>query len=240
MLYATPSADFLDHLQTHWPFPTPLIGCTLVSAQFSESAVSPELFNTYSIPVPQAGLKRQAEFLAARLCAREALRLQTGQAKIPTQQAHNRAPLWPKHSCGSMSHSHNICAAIVGNSSHWQSLGLDIEKPIEVERAQRLAKTILTPDEHSVYNSFDSQQRALYLTLAFSLKESLFKALNPLTNCYFGFYDAQVLDLEPAHQGRVRLKLCKSLSEQWQAGCELQGQFAQLHGSAVTLVSIAS
>ena len=240
MLYATSTADFLDHLQSHWPFPTPLIGCTLVSAQFSENAVSTELFNTYSIAAPQAVLKRQAEFLAARLCAREALRLQTGQAQIPTQQARSRAPLWPTHSCGSMSHSHNTCAAIVGDSRHWQSLGLDIEKPIEVERAQRLAKTILTPDEYSVYHSFDNQHRALYLTLVFSLKESLFKALNPLTDCFFGFYDAQVLDLEPIHQGRVRLRLGKNLSEQWQAGCELEGQFAQLHGSAITLVSVAS
>lgn len=239
MLYATPTADFLTHLQSHWPFPASLVGCTLVSAQFSESAVSPELFNRYAIPIPQAVLKRQAEFLAARLCAREALRLQTGQAQTPTQQAHSRAPLWPKHSCGSMSHSHNICATIVGDSRHWQSLGLDIEKPIKVERAQRLAKTILTPDEYSVYHSFDPQQRALYLTLAFSLKESLFKALNPLTNSYFGFYDAQVLSLEPAHQGRVRLRLAKNLSEQWQVGCELEGQFTQLHGSVLTLVSVA-
>lgn len=240
MLYTAPTADFLDNLKPHWPFPTALIGCTLVSAQFSQNAVSPELFDTYSIAAPQAVLKRQAEFLAARLCAREALRLQTGQANIPTQQAHTRAPLWPQHSCGSMSHSHNICAAIVGDSRHWQSLGLDIEKPIAVERAQRLAKSILTPDEYSVYCNLAHHPGAVYLTLVFSLKESLFKALNPLTNSYFGFYDAQVLDLEPAYQGVARLRLCKDLSEDWKTGCELEGQFSHLYGSALTLVSVAS
>ncbi len=240
MTNAASTAGFLSNLQQHWPFPAPLADCTLVSACFTESALSSELFASYAIPAPKAAIKRQAEFLAARLCAREALCLQTGLPSIPLQQENSRIPLWPKHSCGSMSHSHKICAAIVGNTQHWQGFGLDIEKPLSIPRAQRLAKTILTPDEYSIYSQFESSQGALYLTLVFSFKESLFKALNPLTGTYFGFYDAQVLDLEPAEKGQARLKLGKDLSAKWKTGDELEGQFSYLHGSALTLVGVTT
>lgn len=240
MADAAQDVGFLNHLQQHWPFPTPLLGCTLVSACFTAQAASPELFVHYTIPIPKAALKRQAEFLAARLCAREALRLQTGHPSLPSQQDHSRAPAWPQYSCGSMSHSHSLCAAIVGDSRHWQGLGLDIEKPLAHARAQRLAKTILTPDEYSVYGRLDDVTAATYLTLVFSFKESLFKALNPLTGTYFSFYDAQILDLKVAEQGHARLRLRKDLSPQWQAGDELSGQFSFLHGSALTLVSVAA
>ncbi|HHX34706.1 MAG TPA: 4'-phosphopantetheinyl transferase superfamily protein [Gammaproteobacteria bacterium] len=233
-------AEFLSHFQQHWPFPSVLPSCTLVSACFTEQAVSEALFSNYAIPMPKAARKRQAEFLAARLCAREALRLQTGHAALPAQQDHSRAPRWPQYSCGSMSHSHTISAAIVGDSSHWQSLGLDIEKPLSRMRAQRLAKTILTPDEYSVYQSLDASQGPQYLTLVFSFKESLFKALNPLTGTYFGFHDAQVLDLDGWYKGHARLRLRKDLSAIWQNGNELQGQFSHLHGSTLTLVSVAN
>lgn len=240
MTNAAQQAGFIDNLQQHWPFPTPLAGCTLVAACFTEQAVSPELFEHYAITAPKAVTKRQAEFLAARLCAREALRLQTGHPGLPTQQNNSRAPAWPQDSCGSMTHSHSLCAAIVGDSTHWQGLGLDLEKPLSSKRAQRVAKTILTADEYSTYSRLDDTAAAMYLTLVFSLKESLFKALNPLTGTYFGFYDAQVLDLLVAKQGHARLRLCKDLSPTWRSGDELEGQFTSLHGSALTLVSVAT
>ena len=234
------NAGFLTDLQQHWPFPTALPGCTLLSACFNQQALSPALFTHYQISAPQAVVKRQAEFLAARLCAREALRKQTGHASLPTQQAQSRIPLWPQHSCGSMTHSHHMCAAIVGDLKHWQGFGLDLEKPIPIERAQRLASTILTAEEYAAYSHLDPEQQAKRLTLAFSLKESLFKALNSLTGTYFGFHDAQVLDLQGTETGHARLRLEKDLSASWPAGSELEGQFAQLHGSALTLVSVAT
>lgn len=240
MINAAPPADFLYDFRQHWPFPTPLAACTLVSTRFNQQALSPDLFTHYAITAPQAASKRQAEFLAARLCAREALRLQTGHPDLPTAQEKSRIPRWPAHSCGSMSHSHNLSAAIVGTNHCWQGFGLDIEKPIPSQRAQRLAQTILTPAEYSTYQGLDNNQQAMYLTLVFSFKESLFKALNPLTGIYFSFHDAQVLDLEVTQTGHARLRLCKNLSTIWQAGCELEGQFARLHDSALTLVAVAT
>ncbi|QEY59029.1 4'-phosphopantetheinyl transferase superfamily protein [Pseudomonas sp. C27(2019)] len=232
--------DFLSQLQQHWPFVTALPNCTLVSACFNQDALTPELVADCAIDLPKATSKRQAEFLAARLCARKALHIQTGLASLPTQQENSRIPLWPAQSCGSMSHSHSLAAALVGDSHTWQGLGIDIEKPLSPKRAQRLAKNILTTAEHDTYALLNSGQQAMYLTVVFSFKESLFKALNPLTARYFSFHDAQVLDLNVADSGHARLRLAKDLSRDWPAGSQLEGQFSQLHGSVITLVSIAS
>jgi enterobactin synthetase component D len=232
--------DFLSHLQQHWPFPTELPNCTLVSTCFNQAALTPEFVADCAIDLPKAASKRQAEFLAARLCARKALHIQTGLAGLPTQQENSRIPLWPAQSCGSMSHSHSLAAALVGDCHHWQGFGLDIEKPLTHKRAQRLAKSILTNTEYNTFDHLDSTQQAMYLTVIFSFKESLFKALNPLTGTYFSFHDAQVLDLSSTASGYACLRLSKDLSVDWPAGSELEGQFSQLHGSVLTLVSIAS
>lgn len=234
------SKGFIQHLQQHWPLPSPLTDCTLVSACFTEQTVSPELFSHYGVTVPAGSTKRQAEFLAARLCAREALRVQTGRAQLPSQHDNSRIPRWPAHSCGSMSHSHGICAAVVGSTQHWQSLGLDIEKPLAIQRAQRVAKAVLTAEEYRTYQNLDSSLQAGYVTRVFSLKESLFKALNPLTGTFFGFQDAQVVTISTAETGQAHLQLLKNLSAAWPAGSQLLGQFSQLHGCTLSLVGVAA
>lgn len=239
MIFAAQFSGFLEHVEQDWPFPRHLTECTLVSTQYQQSAVSSTLYTQYNLPMPQAAEKRQAEFLAARLCAREALRLQLKHAQFPSQKKNSRAPVWPYGSCGSMSHSHPIAAAIVGSTKHWKNFGLDIEPPISITRSQRLAKAILTTSEHKVFSTLSAEQAAHYLTLVFSFKESLFKALNPLTDCYFGFHDAQVTTVDLAEQGFACLKLNKNLSRNWRAGHELEGQFTSIQGNTMTLVGIA-
>lgn len=229
--------EFLNSFQQHWPFMQQL-DCTLVSTRFEPEQLVDTDFLNNEISAPNAVRKRQAEYLSARLCARQALLVQTGKAGLPIQQENSRIPLWPAHSCGSLSHSHGIAAAIVGSRQNWCSLGLDIEKPLKSERAERLFSTILTVTEQQYYQRLNQQDAAWYLTCAFSLKESLFKALNPLTHVYFTFQDAQVVDFKLADVGSVRVRLGKNLSDQWVAGRELEGQFSSLHGSVITLISV--
>ncbi len=229
---------FLNTFQQHWPFAHKLRGCSLVSTRFDQQQLTDEDFIRSGIDAPKAVRKRQAEYLSARLCARQALWLQTGQAGLPTQQENSRAPIWPAQSCGSISHSHGISAAIVGETKYWQSLGIDIEKRLNVDRAQRLHNTILTPTEQQYYQRLDKQSAAWYLTYVFSFKESLFKALNPLTGVYFTFQDAQVLHFDVAEMGSARLRLCKQLSSSWPVGSQFEGQFARLHDSSITLISV--
>ncbi len=79
-------------------------------------------------------------------------------------------------------------------------------------------------------------QIALRVTLTFSIKEALFKALYPIVHKRFYFEDAQLL--EWSADGRARLKLLIDLSSEWHAGKELDGQFSVQDDHLLSLVAV--
>ena len=82
----------------------------------------------------------------------------------------------------------------------------------------------------------DYSQLGLGVTLTFSLKESLFKALYPLTRQRFYFEHAELL--EWSVEGYARLRLLTDLSADWQAGRELEGQFCVQDGYLLSLINV--
>jgi enterobactin synthetase component D len=80
------------------------------------------------------------------------------------------------------------------------------------------------------------EQRALLVTLTFSVKESLFKALYPIVQQRFYFEHAEVLEWRES--GEVRLRLLTDLSREWRNGTELDAQFGVKDGQLLSLVSI--
>ncbi len=62
-----------------------------------------------------------------------------------------------------------------------------------LERAERLAGEILTADELKRMAHVPREQVALLVTLTFSAKESLFKALYPIVQKRFYFEHAEVV-----------------------------------------------
>jgi enterobactin synthetase component D len=82
----------------------------------------------------------------------------------------------------------------------------------------------------------DRSQLGLAVTLTFSLKESLFKTLYPLTRRRFYFEHAEVLQWSP--EGLARLRLLIDLSPEWRHGVELEGQFCLQDGHLLSLVSV--
>jgi enterobactin synthetase component D len=221
-------------LNDHWPLPHAAAGVQLISTRFEPSQLQADDFSRCAIAPIQAVAKRQAEYLAGRLCAREALRRVTGQASVPASGA-DRAPQWPAGACGSISHSNGWAGAVVGLSRQWQSLGLDIEQLIPPARAQRLAAEILTPGELARLHGLSESEQARRITLTFSLKESLFKALYPLTLKRFYFHDAELLSV---HGQQAQLRLLLDLSPQWPAGAQLRGQYVEFDGYLLSLISV--
>ncbi len=222
-------------LRAHWPLPLALPGAQLVSTRFDPALLTSEDFVRCGVPPMRAVGKRQAEFLAGRLCAREALRRATGVAAVPAVGA-DRAPCWPAEAIGSITHGAGWAAAIAARRQHWRGLGIDVEQQLAVTRADRLVAEILTPRELDGYAELDAAQRAQRVTLTFSLKESLFKALYPLVNTRFYFQDAELI--APPSGGRARLRLLSDLSPEWTAGAEVDGQFAAFDGYLLSLVGI--
>lgn len=218
-----------------WPLSVQVPNTHLCCRRLAVDRLDTEDFARWGIPQPRGVNKRQAEFLAGRFCAQEALHQLTGTRSTPSAGA-DRAPIWPAEVTGSISHGAGYVAAVVAAKSHWQSLGLDIEQCLPSSRAQALASNILTPHEQNLWQHLSLDQQAQRIGLSFSLKESLFKALYPLTQRRFYFHDAEC-HLLP-EQGLAQLCLRTDLSVHWPAGRKILAHYGLLDGHWVTLVGI--
>ena len=221
-------------LDTHNPLPRVLPGAQLISTRFDPALLAEDDFARCDIAPVRGVAKRQAEYLAGRLCAREALRRVTGQPSVP-DVGEDRAPQWPRGVVGSITHGANWAAALVAQREHWRALGLDVERLLPAERAQRLQGEILTPAELQRLQNLDDETRAARISLTFSLKESLFKALYPLVRTRFYFHDAELVH---SNEGLARLRLLIDLPGGWSRGSELNGQFCEFDGYLLSLVSV--
>ncbi|MDZ5601958.1 4'-phosphopantetheinyl transferase superfamily protein [Pseudomonas sp. RP23018S] len=225
-----------DPIQFHWPLPRPIPGAVLASCAFDPARLASDDFQRAGIehtaPLQRSVAKRQAEYLAGRVCARAALQRLDGRLYVPATQA-DRAPTWPAGIHGSITHGKGWAAAVVAADGACQGIGLDQESLLEDDRAERLASEILTPAE---LQRLDRQCLGLTVTLTFSLKESLFKTLYPLTRQRFYFEHAEVL--EWSGEGFARLRLLTDLSARWHNGVEVEGQFCLANGHLLSLISV--
>lgn len=223
-------------LQHHWPLPRPVPGAVLVSCEFDPARLAADDFQRAAIeqtPALQRSVaKRQAEYLAGRVCARAALQRLDGRLYVPAT-GEDRAPVWPDAISGSITHGKGWAAAVVASNSVCSGLGLDQEALLDDERAGRLAKEILTEAE---LLRLDPARLGLTVTLTFSLKESLFKALYPLVLKRFYFEHAEVLHW--SDDGLARLRLLTDLSPEWHHGRELEGQFSVMGNQVLSLVAV--
>ena len=157
-------------LRADWPLPHILPASVWLSTDFIPAQLEDDDFARSAIEMPasiqRSVAKRQAEFLAGRLCARAALLQLDGTCATPGM-GEDRAPIWPAHISGAITHSNGRAGALVALKSEWQGLGIDLEKLLTTERAQRLAKEILTPDELARMASVPAEQIALLITLTF-------------------------------------------------------------------------
>ncbi len=228
-------------LDAHWPLPDPLPGTVFLSTRFDPALLAPGDFQHCAVPPPasiqRSVAKRQAEFLAGRLCARAALQ-QLDQINCIPAIGEDRAPVWPAHISGSITHSTGHAAAIVGHKAQWRGLGMDLENLLSLERAERLAGEILTVQELQRMADVPREQIALLVTLTFSVKESLFKALYPIVQKRFYFEHAEVVEWSEA--GHVRLRLLTDLSSEWCHGKELSAQYSVNDGQLLSLVAVAA
>jgi 4'-phosphopantetheinyl transferase EntD len=133
--------------------------------------------------------RREAEFRSGRACAREALsRIGIdGWALIP---ATTREPQWPAEVVGSITHSGAYCAASVVRGHHCAGIGIDVEATGRV--GDELAAAVCSRNELAALDKRGSRDRAELLTLIFSAKESVFKAVFPRQRLFLEFDDVEI------------------------------------------------
>lgn len=174
------------------------------------------------------GRKRKAEHLAGRMAAFSALQEQ-GIRFIP-DIGDRRQPLWPDGWYGSISHCQHSAIAVISR----QPVGLDLEMIFTPQLCEELAAEILTAKEKTVLQGSDLAFE-LALTLAFSAKESLYKALSFTASELPGFTSARVIAITPCH---ITLQVTEDFSPTL-AGKRYQLAWCQLNQQVVTLLAEA-
>lgn len=170
---------------------------------------------------------RLKQFLAGRYCAMLACK-KIGIDLTTLPIGDDRLPCWPLGICGSISHSKDYAIAVVSDSH--KSLGIDIERIIDIKRWQKLNEKIINNDEKILADA-----NKINPTIIFSAKESLYKLLYPMVKKFFGFHDASVLAIE---NETFTIELKSKKSELLSFNRIYQGNFWYNDGNIITLLSL--
>ncbi|EPA8367446.1 4'-phosphopantetheinyl transferase [Vibrio fluvialis] len=200
----------------------------------------------YGLTLPEdlqrAVAKRQAEFLAGRVAACDALQA-AGVTPQMLAMGKHRAPWWPQGVVGSISHNENLALAVaqrVDIDADALLLGVDVESRIDEHSRLAIQTTIATAQEATMLAGL-SLPAAQRITTLFSAKESLFKALYPRVGQYLEFHDSRLLAWDEANR-RLTLQLVQRAAElagkawvfevhyRWDEQCVIT--LAQCHASA--------
>lgn len=184
----------------------------------------------------QAVSKRRIDYLAGRLCARQALSKLGLNEQGSIAAGSNRIPQWPEGYLGAITHTKGYAAAIVGLRSHWLGLGIDAEV-IVGESKPSLIRHVCRSGEYERLLQGSTKNDDFLFTLIFSAKESLFKALYPVVQNYFGFQAAQLIDLD-LNTGNFVIQLAQEIHENLPVDIAFHGRFIQIQDKVVTLIKI--
>lgn len=173
---------------THTPLP--FADHTLHVVEFEPGSFHEHdlLWLPHHAQLTSAGRKRKMEHLAGRIAAVHALREHSD--KTVPGIGKQRQPLWPHGMFGSISHSASTALAVVSD----RPIGLDIEAIFAPQTATELESSIVSNTEKMrLTNSGLPFEQAL--TLAFSAKESIYKAFYAQTTALPGFASAHITAL---------------------------------------------
>lgn len=225
---ASPDA-FIRYAETGY-----LASCSPVrfcQVQFNLAAFTEASFDRYDISAPshllQAVTKRRAEYLAGRYCCATLLAAQQAPTTVPNGA--DRAPCWPAGFSGSLSHCADRAIALLTRQQHgWP--GIDIES-FNGQLMRDTAEMFTSPDERTSLRAVALDNEAALL-LAFSAKESLYKALYPQVRRFFGFESARITAIDVT-QHRFRIALNETLTPALRQGDSFEGEY-QFDGSLMT------
>ncbi len=142
--------------------------------------------------------QRRKEFTAGRVAAH--LALQKLGAKTEVLRHGNGAPIWPQNIVGSICHKDAIALALVAWQKDYSGIGIDLE-PVLNDLV--ISKKIALPSELSWIDRQDSELR---LTKLYAAKEALYKCINPISNTFFGFKDAELTPIKDGFEAKILIE----------------------------------
>jgi 4'-phosphopantetheinyl transferase EntD len=132
--------------------------------------------------------RRQATYVGGRLALRHALR-GWGVLTGPLTSNDRGAPVVPDGWTGSISHKTAVAVALAAprDAGH---VGVDVEAV--VREGSDIAAHVLTPAEQAAVARLPGHEQRPAVLLHFSLKEAIYKALDPYVRRYVGFQEVEV------------------------------------------------
>jgi len=187
-----------------------------------------ELYPAEMALVEGSANKRQKDFSTGRFCARKAL-AQLGVDHTEILRDSGKQPIWPEGIVGSISHSSLLTGAIVGKSKNIVSVGLDIETVGGV--GSNMWQLLFLESEQQFLNSLNEEDRNMYPTLLFSLKESFYKFQYPLTRQFLEFNEVE-FSIKDEH---IQVKVIKKEYEMGNSLEKLQFHWTLADQQLITL-----
>ena len=177
---------------------------------------------------------RKQEFLLGRVCASKAYELCTGESLLKLTPNKDRSPAWPPTVVGTISHNQYWVGAAVAKKSKLLGIGMDFE--VMGRTKISLSSQIRSPGDIKSLGSFSEEE---LLTLIFSCKESLYKALHPNVKIFFGFEDAAVtrINLE-THTFEITLLTQIGPNFGPSGRSRFEGRFTIFNDSCLTVLEI--
>lgn len=179
--------------------------------------------------------QRNLQYQIGRACAAELLTALQAKTTLVTTDA-DRAPVWPTGFVGSIAHTDDVIGVVVAPATIVRALGVDLECTITQQVADEIASVCLNAKEVELGADFDMGYAA-FVTLCFSMKESLFKCLFPLARVFFDFDDAEVLSVDIGRQ-TLKLRLLRELTADFPINSLYEGRFSFANGHVLTVVDL--
>lgn len=188
-----------------------------------------------SIPISEVLVKacfsRKQEFQRGRVCAAEALNSLGEYNHYIVEVEDDRSPIWPRGVVGSISHCKKYSCSVAASSAELTAVGIDLESTVRVQ--DKLARMIQFDSDIQSDSRLSSTE---LLSLIFSAKESLYKALYPQVKCYFGFEDAALTEVT---ESNFSIKLINDLSCDYKKGASFKGNFLFFDEHVLTVIEIS-
>lgn len=171
---------------------------------------------------------RQVSFVGGRIALRHACQQLGHQvpAILPDERGRPQIP-WAL--TGSISHKRDLAVGMASQAVHGR-VGVDLEDYAPARPG--IASQVLSEAEQAAIAELPENRRWIALLVRFSIKESVYKALDPYVQRYVGFLEAEV---EPDLQGSARVELKLANGE---GPFQVDARYEWLYGRLLTSVRI--
>lgn len=213
------------------------VDVNIIFCDFDQRYFELDFFKLFSIHLPQnircAVGKRQSEYLAGRVAAHIAL-FQFVESPFQIYTGEHRNPIWPESIVGSITHASNRAFAAVAMNGLVEYLGIDYEEILSSKTINEIATSIVNEYEMDIINGSSLKFEQAF-TIAFSAKESLFKALYPYVKEYFDFDAVELQELCVVKQ-LFSFILLKNLSSDFPKGKKVFGKYFMIDNNVFTVI----